>query len=70
MSAPDDRISPSPRSRLGIIHLLGWMAGVAVVLALYRALTDWSEVKSEELDGVRHRHLAFGLAYGCRDWLH
>jgi hypothetical protein len=40
------------------------MAGVAVVLAVYRGFTDWSEFRPEELAGIRRMHLAFGLAYG------
>ena len=63
-STTSDDARPASHPRLGIIDLLIWMAGVAVVLAMYRALTDWSEFEPEELDGVRRWHLLLGLAYG------
>ena len=65
MSLPDRPSSPSP-PRLGIIHLLVWMAGVAVVLAIYRAAveTGWLEVTAEGRDEARWWLTAYGLVYG------
>ena len=62
--ATTDLKRPAAHPRLGIIDLLIWMAGVAVVLAMYRGLTDWSEFEPSELDDIRRRHLILGLAYG------
>ena len=63
MTSPAD-VKLSPTSRIGIIHLLGWMAGVAIVLAFYANFTDWSEIDPEYYFGMRLAHLAFGLCYG------
>jgi hypothetical protein len=50
--------------RLGIIHLLGWMIGVGVVLAIFRATTDLANYSPEWLPFVRMQQLGFGIAYG------
>jgi hypothetical protein len=61
---PSEIKRPGAQLRLGILDLLIWMAGVAVVLALYRAFTDWGEIDPEDLAVAKLRQLAMGLAYG------
>lgn len=53
-----------PRSPLGIVHLLGWTAGVAVVLALYRVALDWIDVRQEYREETQWWQLGYGLVYG------
>ena len=55
---------PEQAPRLGIVHLLGWMAGCAVVLAIYRGTTDWAKIDPEYRATLRLWQLAFGLLYG------
>src|SRR5262245_4512151 len=50
--------------RLGIVHFLGWMVGVGIVLAIYRAATEWNELPEEVDLTQRLIQLGFGLAYG------
>ena len=52
------------QTRLGIVHLLGWMAGCAVVLAIYRGTTDWAKIDPDYRATLRLWQLAFGLLYG------
>ncbi|MCU0878846.1 MAG: hypothetical protein MUF06_13770 [Pirellulaceae bacterium] len=62
MSAPDAPLA-NHSPRLGIVHLLGWTLGVAIVLGVYRAANAW-----QSQDGVTPPMspwaLGFGLAYG------
>ena len=52
------------QSRLQIIHLLGWMLGCALVLAVLKAIGDYSNVPEQFLFRDRLVRLGFGLAYG------
>lgn len=56
-----------PQSRLGIIHLLGWITGVAMVLAGYRAVLDagWLGIPLDQYEATRWWQLGYGLAYGA-----
>ena len=47
---------------LGIVHLLGWTLGVAVVLAGYRVGFQW--LSDDAVPRLGWRELGFGLAYG------
>jgi hypothetical protein len=49
--------------RLGIVHLLGWTLGVAVVLGVYRAANSWF-VQDGAAQPMSPWSLGFGLAYG------
>jgi hypothetical protein len=49
--------------RLGIVHLLGWTLGVAVVLGIYRAANAWHSQDSIA-PSMSPWALGFGLAYG------
>ena len=55
----DTRELSSPTTRLGIIHLLGWMLGCGAVLAIYRLNMPATPTLPDLL-----RHLGLGLAYG------
>jgi hypothetical protein len=57
-------VAKPPTQKLAIVHLLGWMAGVGVVLAIYRAATQWTEPTREVEFSQRLIQLGFGLAYG------
>ncbi len=65
MSTPDLPLPPQ-RTPLGIIHLLGWITGVAVVLAAYRAALDagWLDVAKDSYEEARWWQLGYGLVYG------
>jgi hypothetical protein len=56
--------STDRQSRLGIIHLLGWMLGCALVLAVLKAIGDYSNVPEQFVFRDRLVRLGFGLAYG------
>ena len=66
MSAPKPTAAPDQQHRLGIVHLLIWIAGVAAVLALYRAALEsgWLEVSAAGREEVRWWQTAYGLVYG------
>jgi hypothetical protein len=54
-------VTHSPR--LGIVHLLGWTLGVAVVLGIYRAGNAF-QIQDSESQPMSPWALGFGLAYG------
>jgi hypothetical protein len=54
----------APARRLGVGHFLAWMLGCGVVLAIYRAATDFSEVPVDARFRWQLVQLGFGLAYG------
>jgi hypothetical protein len=56
--------SPSPPIRLGIIHLIVWMASCAASLAILRLSTDESQLPPEYLLSTRLTHAIVGIAYG------
>jgi hypothetical protein len=66
MSAPEKSAAQPGEHRLAIIHLLGWMAGVAVVLSLYRTAleTGWLDVPTAGREELRWWQTAYGLVYG------
>ncbi len=70
MSQSDHPDSPRPRSPplgpLGIIHFLGWITGIAAVLAVYRGVLDagWLDVSPDRFEEARWWQLGYGLAYG------
>ena len=66
MSATDPFEATRPRQPLGIIHLLGWITGIAVVLALYRWALDsgWLDVSPAYQEELRWWQLGYGLVYG------
>jgi hypothetical protein len=53
-------VHPKPAPRLGTIHLLGWMLGCGIVLAVYRFATTGMTLPLS----VQIQQLGFGLAYG------
>jgi hypothetical protein len=57
---------PPQSPRLGIIHFLGWITGVAIVLAAYRAALEsgWLEVPQAGIEETRWWQLGYGLVYG------
>jgi hypothetical protein len=52
------------RRRLGVGHFLLWMVGCGVVLAIYRAATDFSEVPEDVVLQTQVMQLGYGLGYG------
>jgi hypothetical protein len=56
--------TPAPARRLGVGHFLAWMLGCGVVLAIYRAGADFSEVPADAKFRWQLVQLGFGLAYG------
>lgn len=54
---------PAP---LGVIHLLGWMTGIALVLGAYRATLElgWLGIPRESHEETRWWQLGYGLVYG------
>lgn len=65
MTANASQPTTTPRpQKLAIVHLLGWMAGVGLVLAIYRANTDATEYPADWILSMRLTQLGMGLAYG------
>ena len=62
---PQARNGTPPKTQpLAIVHLLGWTLGVAVVLAIYRSITDDANYPPEFLWQVRLWQLGYGFFYG------
>ena len=64
MTTSNQTPAARPGSPLGIIHLLGWTAGVAIVLALYRLALDWIDVQQEHREVTQWWQFGYGLVYG------
>jgi len=60
-----DAIVLPDQPRLGIIHIMLWTAGSAVILAVYRALAAWDELPGQQQVFLQVRQILFSMSYGA-----
>lgn len=65
--APDGEspFGPSPQPRLGIIHIMLWTAGSAMILAMYRAMVDFDDMPEQARAQWYVMQIGYSIAYGA-----
>ncbi len=56
---------PSPQPRLGIIHIMLWTAGSAMILAMYRALIDLANMPDQARVQWYVMQIGYSIVYGA-----
>ena len=57
--------APSPQPRLGIIHIMLWTLGSAIILAMYRALADLSNMPEQARVQWYVLQVGYSTVYGA-----